>query len=200
MGPRSYLLTFPSGVCVCSLDYAGVDCSQLADVIPHNVALPVYGLCDVRYQNCSVIVVYGNSFIDGDDLTCNLQQVRVGEILLVALRYSQNFSFQIVHNETIFEGESYLVRGVFSGFQEVRCIPKKLGSYLVSVSNNRLNFSDTQLFVQFDSVCFVCKTDSVAGAHCFRKVILNSCVICTEILFFLLWNLLQVHFHVMFFS
>jgi len=50
----------------------------VADYIaPSMYRMAEYGLCDVRYMDCSKVIVFGSNFVKSENLTCHLEEVKV---------------------------------------------------------------------------------------------------------------------------
>lgn len=75
-------ITFPDktrmiGHCECQAGYSGADCSALTQEPPYSSEIRNRGLCDIRYMKCDRVIVYGENFINGPNLTCHLQRCQV---------------------------------------------------------------------------------------------------------------------------
>ena len=67
------------GECVCNTDYHGNDCSISRTAGPDVESLADSGLCDLEQSvtNCSEISVYGDKFVESDDLACHIEELEV---------------------------------------------------------------------------------------------------------------------------
>lgn len=65
-------------MCDCEEDFKGDDCSVRKGLVPEKLSLDRQGLCDIRRWSCRNITVYGEHFINTDDLGCLLERVVVG--------------------------------------------------------------------------------------------------------------------------
>jgi hypothetical protein len=72
-------------------------------------------------------------------------------------------------DETSFRplSKSTTVRATFINFNAVQCVVPSVRSYLITVSNNRENYSDPLLFIPFDPACNACY---MTNTTCTKKV------------------------------
>ena len=85
---------YTAGECDCQKDYTGADCSVAANQPPYTSEMPHYGLCDVRYMNCSRVMVYGTNFVNGENLTCLLKRCEVCRKLSQILTLKANLAIK----------------------------------------------------------------------------------------------------------
>lgn len=59
--------------CHCVEPYAGEDCSIDKTAPVQNMEISWNGLCPTILTDCSKVVIFGDSFINSDSLTCSLK-------------------------------------------------------------------------------------------------------------------------------
>ena len=69
-----------NATCICDADYVTADCSIQKSKGPTVENIPGAGLCDVRKRDCKKIRVDGFDFIDSENLTCRITEVKVSKI------------------------------------------------------------------------------------------------------------------------
>ncbi|XP_065651901.1 von Willebrand factor D and EGF domain-containing protein-like isoform X1 [Hydra vulgaris] len=159
-----------NGTCICNAGFITADCSMKEGQSPVLYGIPNSGLCDIRDKDCIRTRVIGKDFIDSSSLSCRMTEVNISE---------QPF-------EKI--GKPLDIQGQLLSFAEISCLlpkapvnvkyssiqpGKPVGGYLISVSNNNLNFSDKEsLFLVYDSKCMEC---NITDTTCKWKD--NSCKI-----------------------
>ena len=70
-----------SGICECSENYTGSDCSEDVHHVPTIYDLAQNGFCDRYYQPCRQFPVYGDFFHQGNNVTCQLQVQDVSMVM-----------------------------------------------------------------------------------------------------------------------
>ena len=60
------------GVCECSWNYVGVDCSIPKYEPPIVTSLSPNGICDLHEEPCGMTVITGDNFLYADTLTCRI--------------------------------------------------------------------------------------------------------------------------------
>ena len=70
-------VVFVTGTCVCDVHWLTADCSVTLRVPPYSSDMPANGLCDTRFMRCDRVIVYGDHFVRGPNLTCHFQECQV---------------------------------------------------------------------------------------------------------------------------
>lgn len=66
------------GLCSCTHEYAGDDCSQQTYLPPANISLPTAGLCGTCTRACQRTNIYG--YFPSNDVWCNKTHFQAREI------------------------------------------------------------------------------------------------------------------------
>ncbi|XP_065651900.1 von Willebrand factor D and EGF domain-containing protein isoform X6 [Hydra vulgaris] len=159
-----------NSTCICNAGFITADCSIKEGQSPVLFGIPNSGLCDIRDKDCIRTRVIGKDFIDSSSLSCRMTEVKISEK-----------PFEKI-------GKPLDNQGQLLSFAEISCLlpkapvniryssiqpGKPVGGYLISVSNNNLNFSVNEtLFLVYDSKCMEC---NITDATCKWKD--NSCKI-----------------------
>ncbi|CAH1239237.1 VWDE [Branchiostoma lanceolatum] len=164
-----------NGTCKCDEAYESEDCSIQVGRPPIALALPVDGLCDIRFRPCMKTSFFAEGLMDSENLTCRVTQVEIQD------------------GQKIPQTSSGRSEADFRSFGEVSCLlprsPVRYGTpatnegavahgMLLSVSNDGERFSGELFFTVYDSVCQQCtqggncvwkqNTCNIRG-HCFRS-------------------------------
>ncbi|XP_077863931.1 von Willebrand factor D and EGF domain-containing protein-like [Saccoglossus kowalevskii] len=155
------------GQCNCTLGYAGSDCAIDLNQAPEVWFPYESGLCNTEDGCPSNVPIYGNNFVESDDLTCHVLPVKLTE---------EGF--------TIPENTSEAHAGTFQNYGEVECPhpgtlrekrdingtgsskPADPVGGLFSVSNDGVRESVQVLVISYNGNCDVC--NSTEGS-CYRK-------------------------------
>lgn len=73
-----------AGECACENDHGLPDCSVQLSQPPRLYDLKGQKVCDVLKFPCNVISVVGSTFVDSQNLSCNLQRVQVNALCCLA--------------------------------------------------------------------------------------------------------------------
>ncbi|XP_071110645.1 LOW QUALITY PROTEIN: uncharacterized protein [Haliotis cracherodii] len=165
------------GDCDCDADYDGVDCSVDLTAPPAIDSIQDDGHCDTSRDQCHVISIYGETFID--NLTaCHVDAFRVynasserkwsrtslGSVVSISQVECDISSQGVIGNEDAAENAAFI------------------WAYKISVSNNPTNFSSSVGVILSDSTCVngtVNGTDfswTLKGAYCLHegKCVMNG--------------------------
>ena len=69
--------THYTGTCDCNNGLAGADCSLPSNASPVVSSMPMAGLCDSRFDDCTVAILFGDNFIQDNDTYCYVQEAQV---------------------------------------------------------------------------------------------------------------------------
>ncbi|XP_041368567.1 uncharacterized protein LOC121382945 isoform X2 [Gigantopelta aegis] len=126
--------------CSCSAGEGGADCSVKLDDPPEVFHL-YNNLCDLETSTCDEIIVFGETFVNSENLYCKLQPIQIEE-----------------DGFTTF-GDAVTVTAEFFSFNQLMCRASTPGSYSVSVSNNKNNYSVKRIFfTAYSPGCHQCTT------------------------------------------
>ena len=67
-----------NATCICDEDYTAPDCSVSLKDSPLVFGIRKDGLCDVRRRPCRNVGIYGFPLLDSENLTCHVQEYKVG--------------------------------------------------------------------------------------------------------------------------
>ena len=127
------------GICNCNSGYTGYDCSMEEQGIP-SVRLIQNNPCNVGDSECKNILIHGENFIDGNDLTCHLTQ-SLDKIITV--------------------------KGSFVTSRVIQCSLPEVRNFMIAISNDGNRVSETQiLYVTYNSECSRCTLNSLTDVSC----------------------------------
>ncbi|XP_060080899.1 von Willebrand factor D and EGF domain-containing protein-like [Ylistrum balloti] len=143
-----------SGLCICHDGFFGSDCSLERDSIP--VVLPGGSTCSINEKACRNFFISGSNFLNLN-LTCRAQPLKVyvdrwelsGETMIFPATYLNDINCMCVIPDSFRsrrEADSSQVFG--EGF-------------LVSISNDGINFSNDTTVITYDSTCYQCDANSL---------------------------------------
>ena len=66
-----------TGTCDCNSGLTGADCSLPSNARPVVSSMPRAGLCDSRFDDCSVAILFGDNFIQDNKTHCYVQEAQV---------------------------------------------------------------------------------------------------------------------------
>ncbi|CAI9738780.1 Willebrand factor D and EGF domain-containing [Octopus vulgaris] len=117
------------GECVCNGDYTGETCSVKKNIPPRLDGIEGGNICDVNLPKCQDrIQISGEGFTDKINLTC---------------RFVSSL-----------ESKSFYTQGTLLSTQSIYCKVPPASTYNVSVSNNGISWSNSLVYVLYDSKCF----------------------------------------------
>ncbi|XP_048578079.1 von Willebrand factor D and EGF domain-containing protein [Nematostella vectensis] len=162
-----------NSTCICDKGYTAADCSMSINTIPELMGIYDGGLCDKRKRPCKKTNIFGDGFLDSENLTCHVTEFKV---------FGDAWSPRSTPQE--------LPGGMFDLFG-VKCDlpdpPTKIGDYdnpgtpagglYIRISNNRIDASlEKMSFISYDSLCLNCSRKGVCvlrndscmiNGHCF---------------------------------
>ncbi|XP_076077906.1 von Willebrand factor D and EGF domain-containing protein-like [Mytilus galloprovincialis] len=143
------------GFCNCYVGFTGEDC-RVNMTAPPVLATEMSNdsLCDTGIRACNYISVFGENFYISNDIKCRIENA------------------EIIDNKITSTGSYIFTTAIMENMGEIRCSTTAnrrrrkrsttstsgINVYLVSVTNNGVEFSDSVPVVMFDSSCNTCTT------------------------------------------
>ncbi|KAL3872406.1 hypothetical protein ACJMK2_040333 [Sinanodonta woodiana] len=197
-----------NGACICDAGYGASDCSTNLLEPPDIFGLLDNGLCDEHHVECDHAFVYGETFVEGQNLTCRIKSFTMS---YQGDRTFDRTDYVPAEHETLFE----VVCPVQKTRRKKRSLPKNIQAsdrfvigYTISVSNDGLNYgkdfdlymynsecqlpentSTTITFKLQDGYCFIDHTCIVRGTINEK----DECLICDDKQFDFQWSTRENH-------
>ena len=132
-----------NATCICNKGYTSSDCSIKANARPKLHSIPLNGLCDKRARDCKRTRIVGSNFVDSENLTCRITEVKVCSTLKLS---HQSGDFFIMNNVPL----SKLVLRVFSIHMLWlhRCVLKLFLLHIILI-----RFQIDRLCIGYSSTC-----------------------------------------------
>ncbi|XP_069129087.1 von Willebrand factor D and EGF domain-containing protein-like [Argopecten irradians] len=153
-----------NGSCICDSGLYGDECSLLKTTPPIIRQTGTDGLCKRDQSTCTNFVIPGFNFIDSQ-LTCRVRYVKV---------YLDHWDILDSTDEfpAIYMNNFYCVCTLPNASRKKRSTGSSTEiaeGYLLSLSNDGVNFGNETMFIIYDSSCYNCNATSVSCTH------LSSC-------------------------
>ncbi|KAK3722302.1 hypothetical protein QZH41_017750, partial [Actinostola sp. cb2023] len=69
--------------CICEEGYTSNDCSMSLNAVPELLGIYDGGLCDIRRRPCKKTDIFGREFINSENLTCHIRELKVSACQLL---------------------------------------------------------------------------------------------------------------------
>ncbi|XP_070556412.1 von Willebrand factor D and EGF domain-containing protein-like [Ptychodera flava] len=116
------------GTCTCFEGFGGTDCSTNLNEAPQIYRSGVGGLCDSSEESCADHVsIYGDNFVESEDLTCHVTPVEVFWIHLNPGVTTTLYFNKISDSDFTIGENTETVAATYATYEEVRC-PIEVGS------------------------------------------------------------------------
>ncbi|XP_021375788.1 von Willebrand factor D and EGF domain-containing protein-like [Mizuhopecten yessoensis] len=155
-----------NGKCVCYTGFYGEECALERDTIPE--ILHGGMTCSTDKKSCKNFVISGSNFLDVN-LTCQARLIKVyvdrweflGAPILFPARYLNGINCVCIIPDSV---------------RRRRAADDVFGEgYLISISNDGINFSNESTIVTYDSTCYDCDATNISCTQ------LESCVSTTTL-------------------
>ncbi|KAL3871220.1 hypothetical protein ACJMK2_039228 [Sinanodonta woodiana] len=142
-----------NGACICDHGYGASDCFTNLHEPPDMIGLLDNGLCDERHVECDQAFVYGETFVEGENLTCRIKSFTMSN---QGDKTFEKTDYVPAEHETLFE----VVCPVQKTRRKKRFLPKNIQAsdrfvigYTISVSNDGLNYGKDFDLYMYNSEC-----------------------------------------------
>ncbi|XP_033742348.1 von Willebrand factor D and EGF domain-containing protein-like [Pecten maximus] len=141
--------TCVSGSCACHVGFSGESCALKSDSVP--VMISGQTTCLVDKKSCNKFVVSGNNFLN-INLTCQARLLKIysdgwevtGSAFIFPARYLNDFNCACIIPDSVRRRRAANSDQIFAE------------GYLLSISNDGINFSNETTIVIYDSTCYDC--------------------------------------------